>query len=296
MAGFLNVLKPPGLTSQQVVGHIRRLTGERRVGHAGTLDPAAIGVLPIAIGPATRLASSPVWAMKLYWADVRFGFSTDTDDAEGAVVAEGNASALDLSAVEHALQDFVGNVLQQPPAYSAVHVGGERAYVAARRGERPPLAPREVHIDVIRVCGWEPPVLSLRMQCQSGTYVRALARDLGQALGCPAHLASLVRLRVGPFTLGEALGPDELDAISASRGWNRVLYSEDIAASSWPALVLDHERARRFGSGQAWTDGSEPDQEFARAYNEAGAFLGIARGMGDRWQPSVVLPVEGPAT
>jgi tRNA pseudouridine55 synthase len=245
-------------------------------------------VLPIALGPATRLASSPIWDVKLYWADVRFGSATDTDDAQGVTVAVGDTSALDLPMLQQALGGFIGTVSQRPPGYSAVHTGGQRAYALARRGETPVLPPRVVQIDAIEVVGWEPPMLSLRVQCRSGTYIRAIARDLGEAVGCPAHLAALVRLRVGPFTLDDALSYADLDAIAADGDWNRALWAEDLAARDRPALVLDEDGVRRFGWGQARE--AQGAEGTARVYNAEGVFLGLASGAGDSWQPSIVFP------
>lgn len=288
LSGFLNVFKPPGVTSQQVVARVRRLTRQRKVGHLGTLDPAAVGVLPIALGPATRLASSPVWDVKLYWADVRFGLATNTDDAQGVTVAEGDARAVDLLALERTLAGFVGDISQRPPRYSAIHVDGARAYQRARQGEMPVLGPRVVHVGAIEVVGWEPPVLSLKVQCGSGTYIRAIARDVGAAIGCPAHLASLVRLRVGPFALDDALTYGDLDAIAAHGDWSRVLWSEDVAAWDRPALALDQAGSQRFAWGQA-RKAVRTASGTARVYSNEGAFLGLAVGTSDHWQPSVVL-------
>ncbi len=288
LAGFLNVFKPSGVTSQQVVARVRRLTHQRRVGHLGTLDPSAVGVLPVAIGPATRLASRPVWDVKLYWADVRFGSATDTDDAQGVAVAVGDARALQIGTLEHALGAFVGDISQRPPGYSAVHFAGERAYAVARRGGEPVLAARKVHVDAIQMIGWDPPILSLKVQCGSGTYIRAIARDLGEAVGCPAHLAALVRLRVGPFALHDALSYEELETIAAHGDWGRVLWPEDLVARDRPALALDDDGARRFMSGQA-RQALGSAEGTARVYDPQGRFLGLAEGANDRWQPSIVL-------
>ena len=188
LSGYLNVLKPPGMTSFDVVARVRSITGQRRVGHAGTLDPAAVGVLCVALGRATATLGSPLWDRKLYWADVRFGTATDTDDADGRTTEMGSPDSLTMERLRAGLEPFVGDIAQRPPAYSAVQVGGQRSYVAARRGQLAELPPRPARVDAIALQSWEPPVASLLLQCGSGTYVRAIARDWGRAVGCPAHL------------------------------------------------------------------------------------------------------------
>lgn len=299
LSGYLNVLKAPGETSHAVVARVRRLIGQRRVGHAGTLDPAAVGVLPVAVGVATRLAMAPGWDMKMYWADVRFGTATSTDDAEGTVVARGDSSGVDPDRIEWGLEAFVGDVDQQPPAYSAVHVQGARAYERARSGARrgvPLQAPeaRRVRIDAIRIVYWMPPVVSLLIQCRSGTYVRALARDLGIRLGCPAHLSALVRLRVGPFAIDDALFVDDLEALSRHQAWERVLWPVDLPVAELGTLVVAGTHERGFRNGQSWparqlAQGSKGFDD-VRVFGQAGDFLGLAtaRGLG-LWRPRVVL-------
>jgi tRNA pseudouridine55 synthase len=294
MDGYLNVLKPPGWTSHDVVGRLRRLTGVRRIGHTGTLDPSAIGVLPVALGHATRTVSSPVWSVKEYLADVRFGSATDTDDGEGAVIADGDPEAVDLVAVRSALWGFIGPIHQRPPAYSAVHVGGERAYRRARRGSHGPLPERVVHIDGLSIVRWQPPILTLRMQCGSGTYVRALARDLGAKLGCPAHLGALVRLRVGSFALRDALDLLSLEAIARAGGWEPVIWPVDVACQRLSAIAVPQSCASALKEGRSWTGSNvtpvhTPD-ELARAYSTAGALVGLARWQNEGWHPTSRLP------
>lgn len=286
--GFLNVLKAPGETSHAVVGWIRRLVGSQRVGHTGTLDPAAVGVLPIAVGVATRLAMAPGWDPKVYWGDVRFGVATTTDDAEGAVVAEADPTGLDLGSIEAVLDGFLGEVYQRPPAYSAVHVEGSRAYDLARSGVAPAPAPRKVRIDAISVVGWESPVLSLVIQCGSGTYIRALARDLGEEVGCPAHLAALVRLRVGPFTIGDALRYEELEMIASEGAWHTVLWPVDTPLGGQRAIAVGEANAQDFLHGRSWRASAEAEGD-VRIFGPAGQFLGVASRRDAFVQPRVVL-------
>jgi tRNA pseudouridine55 synthase len=294
MDGYLNVLKPPGWTSHDVVGRLRRLTGVRRIGHTGTLDPSAIGVLPVALGRATRTVTSPVWDAKEYLADVHFGTATDTDDAEGATIADGDPGVVDLIGVRSALRSFVGSIRQRPPAYSAVHVGGERAYHQARRGSQGPLPERVVYVDGLIIVRWQPPVLTLRMQCRSGTYVRALARDLGAEVGCPAHLGALVRLRVGPFRLCDALDVRSLEQIASADGWDPIVQPFDVACQHLSAIAVPESCASRLLEGRSWAGRSVgrgyPAAEPARVYSAMGELLGLARWQDGEWHPTSHLP------
>ena len=211
---MLVVAKPAGPTSHDVVALVRRLFATRRVGHGGTLDPFASGVLPVFLGQATRLSEYHLGERKRYTATVCFGASSATDDLEGErIPAAGPAP--DRDAVEAALPAFVGELSQVPPAYSAVQVAGRRAYAMARAGETPELAPRTVTIHELRLVEWdasdpERPIAVLDVACSAGTYIRSLARDLGVALGNAAYLGALVRTRSGAFTLDEAIPLDRL--------------------------------------------------------------------------------------
>jgi tRNA pseudouridine55 synthase len=270
------------------------------VGHTGTLDPAAVGVLPIALGRATRTVSSTVWDRKLYWADVRFGAATDTDDADGRTLETASTERLTAEQVVRALQQFVGDLQQRPPAYSAVHVGGQRAYrVARRRGpgtsEEIALPARSVRVDAITLLRWEQPVASVLIQCGSGTYIRSIARDLGAALGCPAHLGALVRLRVGPFGIQDALDLAALETVAERAAWTTVLWPADVAASDAPAIVAYDSRTLDFDYGRIWRTGTEAGSEgentIVRVYTGDGRFLGLARPAGpQQWQPVLGIP------
>lgn len=304
--GYLNVLKPTGWTSHDVVARIRRLAGQRRIGHTGTLDPAAVGVLPIALGRATRTTSSNAWDRKLYWGDVRFGTATDTDDATGRVIATGPTADLDLDDCVAALRGLIGDIQQRPPAYSAVHVGGRRAYAQARRGEVEDLPARPVRIDAVAIVAWRLPTVSLLVQCWSGTYIRSLARDLGVAIGCPSHLGALVRLRVGPFDIRGAVGLEALNEIAEAAAWDRVVWPVDVAAMDLDAIIVGRERAANFLHGRSWTE-TEPSapgvpeglngggkHESVRVYDEDGRFFGLAERMESGWQPRLAIPAWDP--
>ena len=209
--GFLVIDKPAGLTSHACVAHVRRAYGLRRVGHGGTLDPAVTGVLPIAVGPATRLLPYLAGA-KAYRGIVQLGLRTDSDDLQGTVLAQQPVPPLDGPALEQALAPFRGAILQVPPQVSAVHVDGERAYARARRGEASVLEPRPVTIESLTLLGWDPGTgrLELEVRCSAGTYIRALARDLGESLGCGGALASLRRTAALGFGLEAAVPLERL--------------------------------------------------------------------------------------
>ncbi len=295
--GYLNVLKPPAMTSFDVVARIRSITGQRRVGHAGTLDPAAIGVLPVALGRATSTLRSVLWDRKLYWADVRFGAATDTDDAEGRTIATGSAAGLTRERVAEELERFVGDIEQRPPAYSAVQIQGQRAYAAARHGRAPELASRVARVDAIELVAWDDGLATILVQCASGTYIRAIARDLGEAVGCPAHLARLVRVRVGPFVIEDAIDLRSLTALAREGNWDRVLWPTDLVFQQLPAIVTSDERAQDYAQGREWSAsanaGARDTRESspARVYTESGRYLGLAQRTAlGRWQPLRGIP------
>lgn len=202
---MLAVDKPSGWTSYDVVAVVRRIVGARRVGHGGTLDPAATGLLPVLVGSATRFSDRLHAAPKAYAALVRFGSETSTDDREGTIRREAPVPGVDQAGVDAALDAFRGEVEQVPPAFAAVKLSGSRAYDLARRGVAVQLTPRVVRIDRAAIASWRPPALRLLIVCGSGTYVRALARDLGRALGSAAHLGALRRLAVGSMSVEAAV-------------------------------------------------------------------------------------------
>lgn len=215
----IGVDKPSGMTSHDVVNRCRRLFGERRVGHTGTLDPLASGVLPICIGPATRLDSYMTGHDKKYVVDVVFGVGTDTDDAQGEIIdrAEAPASMLDAAFARNAVANLIGVQMQIPPRYSAVKIGGERAYQAARKGRALAIEPRRVEVYDASLLGvfqeGDTFVWRVAFHVSKGTYIRSLARDLGASLGCPAHVGSLRRTQVGSLNLGSCFSLQELETV-----------------------------------------------------------------------------------
>ena len=211
--GVLPVDKPLGWTSFDVVAVARGALGARRVGHGGTLDPLATGLLPLLVGTATKFADRLHTASKVYAAVVTFGSETATDDREGAVTREAPAPALSGPELDAALSSFRGEIAQVPPAFAAVKVDGRRAYSRARGGETMTLSARSVTIERLAIASWEPPALRLLVVCSTGTYIRSLARDIGRATGSAAHLGGLRRLAVGAMTLDDALTVEALRGI-----------------------------------------------------------------------------------
>ncbi len=241
--GILVVDKPVGPTSHDLVDLVRRLTGVRRVGHGGTLDPFAGGVLPIFVGRATRLVEYHMADDKAYRAMMSFGARSTTDDLDGELTpGEGPAPA--SGALEAALDRFRGPISQVPPDHSAVRVQGRRAYELARGGVRPALAAREVDIRTLDLVEWDAtdpsrPTATLEIACSAGTYIRAIARDLGAALGCGAYLVALTRSRSGPFTHDQAHAPDAIRAAFATDHGAALLLPADAGLDAFPIMTID---------------------------------------------------------
>ncbi len=250
MYGFLNLNKPLGVTSHDCVAKVRRLLRLKRVGHAGTLDPLASGVLPIAVGSATRLLQF-LPSGKAYQARIRLGQVSTTDDLEGEVLASTPAPDLTLETVQAVLPKFLGRIQQVPPLFSAIHVEGKRLYKRAIAGETPDIPPRTVEIFDLQVLDWQPgdfPVLEVAIACGSGTYIRAIARDLGQVLGCGGTLAGLIRTASSGFDLSMSITFEDL-ATQIEAGCFQ-LASVDHAIGHLPRLELPSELAYRWCLGQ----------------------------------------------
>ncbi|WDL99266.1 tRNA pseudouridine(55) synthase TruB [Alicyclobacillus sp. ALC3] len=249
-SGVLIVDKPTGMTSHDVVGRVRRVLQTRRVGHAGTLDPDATGVLVVCVGDACRLVEYLSADDKVYEATIVFGASTDTDDAAGRVLREASAEKLSRTDVETAAQRFIGKLQQRVPRVSAVHIGGRRAYELAREGEDFDAPVREVVVSDIEVLGFVAGVRAtaqLRVDCSKGTYIRALCRDLGEALDVPAHLGALRRLRSGRFTVEQAM---PLDVWQNTAMPDSALLPLALAADALPQMRLPDAWCERLAMGQ----------------------------------------------
>ena len=248
--GWLVVDKPRGITSAAAVARIKSLVGRgTKVGHAGTLDPMATGVLPVAIGEATKTVSFMMDAPKRYRFGVRWGELRDTDDAEGVVI-ETSESRPSREVIETALPAFVGRIEQVPPAYSALKVGGERAYALARRGRPPELASREVHIESLELIEADHEGAAFAVECGKGTYVRALARDIARAAGTVGYVSWLHRAAVGPFNEDDANPLDKLVGLGHSLALAECLRPVDAVLADIPALPLTAREADRLRHGQ----------------------------------------------
>jgi tRNA pseudouridine55 synthase len=289
--GILVINKEPGWTSHDVVAKVRRITGERKAGHTGTLDPAATGVLPVCLGTATKVIEHLQGTSKSYYAEVVLGVETDTDDLEGQILREAPAPDLSAADLDQALAAFRGDIAQTPPRYAAIKVAGRKLYELARAGQTVEVAPRPVRINLLALLGWEPPVARLLVDCGKGTYIRSLARDLGQALGCGAYLHRLVRLRTGPFFLDQALTIAELEAAFDEMPWPELALHPDTALLDWPAIVLDAAGTLAWRQGKDLRLGRGADSERCRAYSTAGDWLGLGRWDTERgaWRPEKVI-------
>jgi tRNA pseudouridine55 synthase len=244
MFGFLNIDKPSGPTSHDIVARVRRRVGRKiKVGHAGTLDPFATGVLVVCVGPATRLASFVQAAPKRYRAEMVLGATSTTDDRDGRIARTLGAAPPAEQAVRQAIGRFVGKIQQVPPAHSAVHVDGQRAYKLARAGQEVEIPAREVHVHSIDLLAYEFPHLALDVKCGSGTYIRALGRDIGEALGVGGYCWALERTAVGVFTVEEARSTEELDPA-------RDLLGPLLALEDLPKITLSEDDLRRIRMGQ----------------------------------------------
>ncbi len=247
-SGFLVVDKPSGMTSHDVVDAARRWLGTRRVGHLGTLDPQATGVLPLAVRDATKLIPFIEGGEKAYAGSIRLGIETDTLDADGEVVARHEGALPDEAAVARAMRAFEGEIDQTPPMFSAVKRGGVPLHKLARRGEEVEREPRRVRIERFALVAYMPPDVRIEVVCSPGTYVRSLAADLGRALGCGGHLARLRRTRSGPFREDQAAPLPTLEA-EAEAGKLEAHLVSPVEALGLPPFVLGEEEARRVSHG-----------------------------------------------
>lgn len=288
VSGVLVVDKPVGLTSHDVVQIIRRGTGIRRAGHTGTLDPRASGVLVVLIGPAVRLSEYVSASDKRYQATIRLGSSTNTYDSEGSITASSVIADLDEETFEEMLQEFVGEIEQVPPPYSAVKVKGKKAYERAREGEEVKLEPRKINVYSLDLLEWAPPEVVIDVFCSSGTYVRSLAHDLGEKLGVGAHLVGLRRTKSGRFTLRDAVSLRRLRESFEIGDWHQYLIPAAEALSDWPMVELDADQVEKIRHGHRVP--AEPDApEWARALTEQGDLVALVENIDGEWQPRKVF-------
>ena len=285
VSGFLNILKPPGMSSHDVVGYVRRVLHTKKVGHAGTLDPAAAGVLPVAVGTATRLIEYLEITDKTYRAEIKLGIATDSGDDTGKILtSQLDWSDFDMSTLEQVLKKFTGKIRQTPPAHSAIKINGQKACDLLRAGKDVEVPSREVTIYRLELLAHSHDMLLIDCDCSKGTYIRSLCQDIGEALGVPATMAFLLRRRVGDFTAEAALTLEEL-----AEAGEQALLPADKYLSSMQRFDLNPKREKAFCNGLSSTVKNFTAQtESLRVYAD-GHFIGVGRYDKEREE---LLPVK----
>jgi tRNA pseudouridine55 synthase len=275
--GILNINKPEGMTSFGVISRLKHLTGQKHVGHTGTLDPIATGVLPVCFGQATRISRFITESDKTYVATIKLGISTDTYDREGKITGETDFSGITPEQVTVALHSFSGTIKQVPPAFSAIKLQGQKLYKLARSGIVLKPEAREVTVNRLQVLSMELPFISLEIDCSKGTYIRSLAHDLGQVLGCGAHLTKLERTRCGLFTIQDAVELTTAEQAVTRGEWENLLYAIDYPLVSYIKVTLDSEQELKVQHGLSIQLGTDIDASTSliRAYNTKGSFIAM---------------------
>ena len=295
---IMSIDKPYGMTSMEVVRRIKRGSGVKHVGHGGTLDPVATGVLPICFGQATRVMEYLVEATKDYRAVIELGVTTDTYDAMGEVTARAKTIGVTSADLEQAMESFKGVTAQIPPMYSALKRRGKRLYDLARAGIEVEREPREVEVLGITLVDWSPLLATLDVRCGRGFYMRSFAHDLGQALGCGAHLKNLVRLRTGPFQISDALPLPEAERKLTDGSWGEHLYAPDVVLQNLPAMVVGKSREDMIKHGRGLYPGlrmaSARPNERCRVYSADGRFLAVVTfdASEQHWRPEKVFSLS----
>jgi len=302
ISGVLVIDKPAGVTSHDVVAQVRRILGIRQVGHFGTLDPFATGVLPISVGKATRFAQFYLKSRKAYEGTIRFGFSTNTYDSTGQPTSESLPVELDAETLERVFREFTGRLMQTPPPFSAKHVGGVRAYELARQRKPVLLAPVEVEIYALELLGIERQDIRFAVECSGGTYVRSLAHDLGQKLRCGAYLAGLRRTAVAEFKQGQAVTLERLSAAVEEKRLENYLVPLEALLPEFPELLVRgrqevgvrhghaFELAQSTRAGRGPNAGSSPVAALLKILNAERRLIAVARHVdGNVYHPDLVL-------
>ena len=295
ISGVLVIDKPTGMTSHDVVNIVRRGTGIRRAGHTGTLDPRASGVLVVLVGTAVRLSEYISASDKRYQAIIRMGTATDTYDAEGDFTREEVTVDVTEEQFEAELEKFVGEVEQTPPAYSAVKVNGRKAYEMARKGEEVVLEPRMIQVHHLEVLEWATPEVVVDVHCSSGTYIRSLANDLGEVLGCGAYLVGLRRTKNGRFSLRDAVPLRKLKESFEAGDWYKHLIPAAESLSDWPSVILSADEVETLRHGQrVQVDADDPEDEMVRGISEADELVALMKRVEGEdgafeWQPKKVF-------
>jgi tRNA pseudouridine55 synthase len=292
MDGILNINKPSGMTSHDVVGCVRRLLREKRIGHTGTLDPLATGVLVLCVGRATRIARYLEAGEKEYDAVMRLGVTTDTLDAEGMVIETKSYAPPGTQRIIEVMKAFTGSLMQRPPAYSAVKVAGVPSYKLAREGRAEVLAPRPITISSIELTSCQDPLVSIRVRCSKGVYIRTLCADIGDALGMGASLASLVRTRSGGFTIDNAVTLETLQTMVTANTVGRAFTTMDAALAMFPSVPISDTETIRVLHGNAIScpqTMNNIQSERVRLHSSTGKLLGLARVIHGDLKPDLVF-------
>ena len=277
VSGILNINKPEGMTSFAVISRLKHLTGQKRVGHTGTLDPIATGVLPVCFGKATKISRFITENDKTYIAEIELGVSTDTYDREGKITGKNDVSGITTGQIMKALESFSGTIMQVPPAYSAIKRQGKKLYQMARSGIILKPEAREVTIKRLNILSLKIPVITLEVDCSKGSYVRSLAHDLGQRLGCGARLKKLARTRCGIFNLDDAVELSVVEQATAGENWESLLYPIDYPLASHRKAVLNSEQENRVKHGISIQLDIHiaNSEDLLCAYNTGGEFLAM---------------------
>jgi len=298
--GILNVDKPAEITTMDVVRRIKRASRQKRVGHGGTLDPIATGVVPICIGQATRMMEYLIEGTREYRSGVELGVATDTYDAHGQVVSKQDPSSVTLTDVEQAVDSFRGSIEQVPPMYSALKRDGKRLYDLARAGVEVEREARKIQVSRLEILDWSPPIVTLEISCGRGFYMRSLAHDLGQVLGCGAHMKTLVRLGSGPFRLADSLTLEVAEERIADDSWFDDLYHPDCIVVDMRAMIVGKETEAMLRHGRPLPPGlripaPQPGEQ-CRAYGTDGGFIAIISfdASEARWRPERVFSMKDP--
>ena len=292
MDGVLNINKPSGVTSHDVVESVRKILHEKRIGHTGTLDPLATGVLVLCAGRATRIAQYLEAGEKEYKAIMRLGVTTDTLDAEGLILETRSYTPPDRQKIVDVLQVFIGSIMQRPPAFSAVKVAGVPSYKLAREGKAELLKPRSVTIYSIELTAFEDPVVSLLVRCSKGVYIRTLCAEIGDALGMGAHLIGLERTRSGRFSIDGAVTLDRLQEMMTAGNAEQVVTPIDEALAAFPAIrISEAETVRVLHGNQISCPSSFANitSDHIRLHSPAGRLLGLARIVAGVLKPDLVF-------
>lgn len=276
--GIVLLDKPQGLSSNQALQRVRHIFRAEKAGHTGSLDPLATGLLPVCLGEATKIAGVLLGKNKAYETVAKLGATTDTDDADGQVLIEREVAEFDAGKIQALLENFIGKIRQRPPIYSALKQGGEPMYAKARRGETIEMPLREVNVESIEVTNLDNDEISLRIVCGSGTYIRSIVRDLGELLGCGAHVKVLRRLWVAPFLNPRMHTLDELQILAeqGDEGLLPLVLPIEAGLSGWPEIHLDEAQIKRFGQGQRLVFPGNPTLGDVNVCDQNGRSLGLA--------------------